>query len=142
MPNLDISVERQNLDGRSSEIQCKLTIRNGSETNIRLLSVRVSNAVGAEVQQVLDSDLTRAPKQLQDIYRDLDGSSMAASASARKEGDCSAAACLKTESRTLERGGGRVSLMTDLGLKAFCAAFHPALVHYRASQPLTSQRSL
>jgi hypothetical protein len=71
MPNLTISVVHRNPDVRSRQIQCQLRIKNESQANIRLLSIRSANAVGAQVQQVLDSGLVQYQADLKELYRQL-----------------------------------------------------------------------
>jgi hypothetical protein len=71
LPDISISVERQTPDARSGEIQCKFKFRNDGNMEVRVLSVRVLNATGTKVQEVLDSGLTKDRDQLDRIYLDF-----------------------------------------------------------------------
>jgi hypothetical protein len=69
---LFLEVDRQNIDARSSEIQCALRIRNESDGNVRLIWVRTSSTTGSSVQRVLDSTLENDRKQLDELYHELE----------------------------------------------------------------------
>jgi hypothetical protein len=72
MPNLSVIVERRSPDSRSADIQCQLRIQNLGESDVRLLSVKVSNAQGTTVQQVLDSESARDRAQRDNVLRELE----------------------------------------------------------------------
>jgi hypothetical protein len=71
MPNLSIRVTQQNVDRRSSQIQCRLVLKSESDSDIRLLSIKISTATETKIQQVLDTDLTKDLTELEQIYNEL-----------------------------------------------------------------------
>jgi hypothetical protein len=73
MPSLDVSIDRQNIDARSSEIQCALRIKNMGDKNIHLISIRTSSASGTRFQRALDTSLEDDRKQLNVVYKQLTG---------------------------------------------------------------------